>query len=36
MKDYIAVDWGSTQLRGWLIRNGQCVGRSSCRWASPA
>ena len=25
MKDYIAVDWGSTQLRGWLIRNGQCV-----------
>ncbi|HHS9564138.1 TPA: 2-dehydro-3-deoxygalactonokinase, partial [Klebsiella michiganensis] len=26
MKDYIAVDWGSTQLRGWLIRNGQCVG----------
>ncbi|PLM50386.1 2-oxo-3-deoxygalactonate kinase, partial [Klebsiella michiganensis] len=26
MKDYIAVDWGSTQLRGWLIRNGQCIG----------
>ena len=25
MRDYIAVDWGSTQLRGWLIRNGQCV-----------
>ncbi|MDG1641236.1 2-dehydro-3-deoxygalactonokinase [Klebsiella huaxiensis] len=25
MNDYIAVDWGSTQLRGWLIRNGQCV-----------
>ena len=25
MKDYIAVDWGSTQLRGWLIRNGQCI-----------
>jgi 2-dehydro-3-deoxygalactonokinase len=27
MKDYIAVDWGSTQLRGWLIRNGQCVDK---------
>ncbi len=26
IKNYIAVDWGSTQLRGWLIRNGQCVG----------
>lgn len=25
MKDYIAVDWGSTQLRGWLIRRGECV-----------
>ncbi len=25
MKDYIAVDWGSSQLRGWLIRNGHCV-----------
>lgn len=25
MKSYIAVDWGSTQLRGWLIRDGKCV-----------
>ncbi|WP_159237559.1 2-dehydro-3-deoxygalactonokinase [Raoultella terrigena] len=25
MQDYIAVDWGSTQLRGWLIRDGECV-----------
>jgi len=25
VKDYIAVDWGSTQLRGWLIRCGECV-----------
>lgn len=25
INNYIAVDWGSTQLRGWLIRNGQCV-----------
>ncbi|VTN13773.1 2-keto-3-deoxy-galactonokinase [Raoultella terrigena] len=25
MQDYIAVDWGSTQLRGWLIRDGKCV-----------
>lgn len=25
INDYIAVDWGSTQLRGWLIRNGECV-----------
>lgn len=25
MKSYIAVDWGSTQLRGWLVRDGKCV-----------
>ena len=25
MHSYIAVDWGSTQLRGWLIRDGKCV-----------
>lgn len=31
MKDYIAVDWGSTQLRGWLIRNGQCIGTKQDR-----
>lgn len=25
MHSYIAVDWGSTQFRGWLIRDGKCV-----------
>lgn len=23
--NYIAIDWGSTHLRAWLYRNGQCV-----------
>lgn len=25
MNEYIAVDWGSTQLRSWHIRDGECV-----------
>jgi 2-dehydro-3-deoxygalactonokinase len=25
MNEYIAVDWGSTQLRAWRIRNGECI-----------
>lgn len=32
MKDYIAVDWGSTQLRG----TASASKRSSCRWVLPA
>lgn len=24
-ENYIAIDWGSTHLRAWLYRNGQCV-----------
>ncbi|ARU89942.1 2-dehydro-3-deoxygalactonokinase [Pseudomonas sp. M30-35] len=24
-ESYIAIDWGSTHLRAWLYRNGQCV-----------
>jgi 2-dehydro-3-deoxygalactonokinase len=25
MNEYIAVDWGSTQLRAWRIRDGECI-----------
>ncbi|WP_250855514.1 hypothetical protein, partial [Escherichia coli] len=24
MNEYIAVDWGSTQLRAWRMRDGEC------------
>lgn len=27
MKNYIAVDWGSTHLRAWLINQGACINR---------
>ena len=25
MNEYIAVDWGSTQLRAWRMRDGECI-----------
>ena len=27
MNEYIAVDWGSTQLRAWRIREGECIDK---------
>jgi 2-dehydro-3-deoxygalactonokinase len=27
--DYIAVDWGSSQLRAWRIENGECTAQQS-------
>ena len=27
MNEYIAVDWGSTQLRAWRMRDGECIDK---------
>ncbi|MCJ8607960.1 2-dehydro-3-deoxygalactonokinase, partial [Klebsiella pneumoniae] len=27
MNEYIAVDWGSTQLRAWRMCDGECIDK---------